>query len=153
MYQFVEARIPALKAASQPDQASPEVSVPTPLASQIVGAELSVPQQNRGPQEHSSDAPALLEELKDDESNSLQDFAMTILATSDRAMHVDEVVETIELLRDKGRTDKLGNSKRPSEDVRTALNRLVGKGRVEKVASATYAVARDLPKALEAEAA
>ncbi|WP_326736723.1 hypothetical protein [Streptomyces sp. NBC_01022] len=100
-----------------------------------------------------SETPASLDDLKDDESNSLQDFIMTILATSDRAMHVDEVRETIDHIRVSGRTEKLGNSKRPIEDVRTALNRLVGKGRVRKVAAATYAVVREVPTALKAEAA
>ncbi|NUV87791.1 hypothetical protein G6W61_16460 [Streptomyces sp. KAI-26] len=130
MYQFVEARIPAPGADAQPESTEKEQPVP-----------------------QQSSASASLDELQDDESNSLQDFIMTILATSDRAMHVDEVVEAIVILRAKGRTDKLGNSKRPSEDVRTALNRLVGKGRVEKVAAATYAVARDLSTAQKAEAA
>ncbi|WP_405810652.1 hypothetical protein OG524_15175 [Streptomyces sp. NBC_01520] len=129
MYQFVEDRIPA------PGADAPESSEEEP------------------PMPPQSSATASLDELQDDESNSLQDFVMTILATSDRAMHVDEVVEAIVILRARGRTEKLGNSKRPSEDVRTALNRLVGKGRVEKVAAATYAVARDLPTAQKAEAA
>ncbi|THA70687.1 hypothetical protein E6P78_08905 [Streptomyces sp. A0958] len=145
MYEFVEARLPGLGAAAQPGHAAPQSPDTEFPASRIGGAELSVPQP--------SDAPAPLEELRDDGSNSLQDFILTILATSERAMHVDEVLETIELLRAKGRTEKLGNSKRPSEDVRTALNRLVGKGRVEKVATATYAVARDVPPAGKAEAA
>ncbi|WP_326766069.1 hypothetical protein OG978_17155 [Streptomyces sp. NBC_01591] len=156
MYQFVEARLPALGAAEQEDRAVPHGPAPAFLTSEIPVAELSVPQQSQEPQKcprQSSDASASLDELLDDESNSLQDFIMTILATSDRAMHVDEVVETIGLLRAKGRTEKLGNSKRPNEDVRTALNRLVGKGRVEKVATATYAVARELPTPLKAEAA
>ncbi|MFF8611530.1 hypothetical protein [Streptomyces sp. NPDC015350] len=156
MYEFVEARLPGLGGAAQPEHTAPQS--PDAVFSTSGGArsEPSVPQQSREPQEdpqQPSDAPAPLDELQDDESNSLQDFIMTILATSDRAMHVDEVVETIGLLRAKGHTEKLGNSKRPSEDVRTALNRLVGKGRVEKVAVATYAVARELPTPLKAEAA
>ncbi|WP_433398813.1 hypothetical protein [Streptomyces sp. CA-146814] len=141
MYQFIEARVPGPRDAAQPDPAAPQSPEPPPHTPE----EPSVPRQGA--------VSASLDELQDDESNSLQDFVMTILATSDRAMHVDEVVETIELLRAKGHTGKLGNSKRPSEDVRTALNRLVGKGRVEKVASATYAVAKDLPTAQKAEAA
>ncbi|NEB69973.1 hypothetical protein G3I39_23390 [Streptomyces fulvissimus] len=156
MYEFIEARLPGLGVATQPGHTKPQSPGTAFPASPIGGSELSVPQQSRellaNPQQPSN-TPAPLEELQDDGSNSLQDFVLTILATSDRAMHVDEVLETIELLRAKGRTEKLGNSKRPSEDVRTALNRLVGKGRVEKVATATYAVARDHPTAGKAEAA
>lgn len=145
MYEFVEARLPGLGVDAQPGHTEPQSPGTAFPASPIEESELSVPQP--------SDVLDPLEELQDDGSNSLQDFILTILATSDRAMHVDEVLETIELLRAKGRTEKLGNSKRPSEDVRTALNRLVGKGRVEKVAAATYAVARDVPTARKVEAA
>ncbi|MFF2226416.1 hypothetical protein ACFVV7_24245 [Streptomyces globisporus] len=143
MYQFIEARVPAPGDAAQPAPPTPPSAAPSLHVPESAEEEPTVP--------HQGTASTSLDELQDDESNSLQDFVMTILATSDRAMHVDEVVETIGLLRAKGRTGKLGNSKRPSEDARTALNRLVGKGRVEKVASATYAVARDLtPRKAEA---
>ncbi|MBT2479443.1 hypothetical protein [Streptomyces sp. ISL-94] len=88
-----------------------------------------------------AEAPSELGDLSD-ESNTLQDFILVILATSDRPMHVDHVRETILHLREQGRTDKLGNSKRPTEDVRTALSRLVKKGRASKVGPALYTVTR-----------
>ncbi|NXY95780.1 hypothetical protein HYE82_15550 [Streptomyces sp. BR123] len=102
------------------------------------GAPEDSSQTDEGPAEESPE----LDDLRDAESNTLQDFILVILATSDRPMHVDHVLDTILHLREEGRTDKLGNSKRPVEDVRTALNRLVKKGRASKVGPSLYAVAR-----------
>ncbi|MFD7260528.1 hypothetical protein [Streptomyces sp. NPDC059874] len=103
-----------------------------------VGASEDTSQADEG---HPGESPDL-GDVRDDESNTLQDFILVILATSDRPMHVDHVRETILHLREQGRTDKLGNSKRPVEDVRTALNRLVKKGRASKVGPSIYTVAR-----------
>lgn len=102
------------------------------------GASEDISQADEG---HAEESPEL-DDVRDDESNTLQDFILVILATSDRPMHVEHVLETILHLREEGRTDKLGNSKRPVEDVRTALNRLVKKGRASKVGPSTYTVAR-----------
>ncbi|MEU8739299.1 hypothetical protein ACFYPK_24405 [Streptomyces halstedii] len=149
MYQAVESHLPPVgDSPRQKPAPSPEPHT-SHEDGQAAPQNQDVPESAQSP----SGTSASWEELKDDESNSLQDFIMTILATSDRAMHVDEVRETIDHMRVSGRTEKLGNSKRPIEDVRTALNRLVGKGRVQKVAAATYAVVREVPTALKAEAA
>jgi hypothetical protein len=80
----------------------------------------------------------------------LPDLVLELLATSDKPLRAGEVAEAILQLHAKGLTHHLGRSKRPSEDARSALNRLVTKGLAVRVDRGAYEIART---AAESEAA
>ncbi|WP_431967525.1 hypothetical protein [Actinacidiphila sp. bgisy160] len=91
-----------------------------------------------------SDDPQLAVTEVDNESGTatLPDLIMNLMASANRPLRVRDVLEAINRLRDQGRTDKLRSSKRPTENVRTALNRLARKGLVVKVSRGVYEIAR-----------
>lgn len=81
---------------------------------------------------------------------SLPDLVLELLATSDKPLRAGEVAEAILQLHSRGLTHHLGRSKRPSEDARSALNRLVTRGLAVRVGRGAYEIART---AAESEAA
>ncbi|WP_405820699.1 hypothetical protein OG705_14070 [Streptomyces sp. NBC_00838] len=100
--------------------------------------------------EPESQQPNASEEAPQNDPPSLPGLVLELLATSDKPLHAKEIAEAVLQLHAQGLTHHLGRSKRPSEDVRTALNRLALKELVVKVDRGAYEIART---AAESEAA
>lgn len=92
--------------------------------------------------EPESQQPNASEEAAQNGRPSLPDLILELLATSDKPLHAKEVTEAVLQLLAQGLTHHLERSQRPSEDVRTALNRLALKGLVVRVDRGTYEIAR-----------
>lgn len=90
------------------------------------------------PEPETPDAP---EEAPQD-GTPLPDLVLELLATSDKPLRAGEVAEAILQLHAQGLTHHLGRSKRPSEDARSALNRLVTRGLAVRVGRGAYEIAR-----------